>query len=78
MCEISHIDISGIMQANGLKNAALGKINVDRVPEWLEKWVALCLEYVEMERELLPKELVTLPHNVTQCTQEQAEAQAKG
>lgn len=40
--------------------------------------MALCLEYVEMERELLPKELMVVPHHVTQCTLEQAEAQAKG
>ncbi|GMH38444.1 hypothetical protein BSKO_06328 [Bryopsis sp. KO-2023] len=66
------------LQRNGLRSAALGRVGVDRVPEWLEKWVALCLEYVEKERTQLPAELLRLPANLAQYTPEQAEAQAKG
>ena len=50
------------LQAQGLRDSALGsKLRGERVPEWLEKWVALLLEFVEEEQKLLPKQLCMLP-----------------
>eukprot|EP00803_Ostreobium_quekettii_P003488 evm.model.scf_39.17 EVM.evm.TU.scf_39.17 scf_39:159856-164351(-) len=61
----------------GIKGAALGT-GSDRAPLWLQKWVALILEYTEMERNLLPKELLALPSSVAVYNGETAAAQAKG
>ena len=33
----------------------------DRIPQWLEKWVALTLEFVQVEQQLLPEQLCALP-----------------
>ena len=52
----------GGAQLYGLRDSALGsQLRSDRVPEWLEKWVALVLDFVEREEKLLPKQLVMLP-----------------
>lgn len=54
-------DVGG-PQLYGLRDSALGsQLRSDRVPEWLEKWVALVLDFVEREEKLLPKQLVMLP-----------------
>ena len=50
------------MQEYGLRESALGStVCNDRVPQWLEKWVALTLEFVKTEQKLLPEQLCTLP-----------------
>ena len=49
-----------------------------RVPEWLQKWVALCLEYVELEQMLLPAQLLAIPPPLGNFTAETASSQAKG
>ena len=33
----------------------------DRVPHWLEKWVALTLDFVKAEQRILPEQLCALP-----------------
>jgi hypothetical protein len=41
----------------GLRGSALGRPDVEcnaEVPAWLKKWAALTLEFVELERQLLP------------------------
>lgn len=41
----------------GLRGSALGRPDVacnPQVPGWLQKWAALTLEFVELERQLLP------------------------
>jgi hypothetical protein len=41
----------------GLRGSALGRADVEcnaEVPSWLKKWAALTLEFVELERQLLP------------------------
>ena len=49
-------------QAHGLRDCSLGsRARGDRVPEWLEKWVALVLQFVEREQKLLPQQLCALP-----------------
>ena len=45
------------MRESVLGSYAMG----DRVPEWLEKWVALVLDFVEQEQRLLPPQLCALP-----------------
>ena len=48
-----------------------------RVPAWLQKWVSLALEYVEMEQRLLPPALLAIqPAGV--YTPATAAAEAKG
>lgn len=47
------------------------------VPSWLLKWAALALEYVELERQLLPGLLLNLPPPFNHYTQEYADAQAQ-
>ena len=48
-----------------------------RVPGWLQKWVSLALEYVEMEQRLLPPALLAIqPAGV--YTPATAAAEAKG
>lgn len=45
------------LQAAGLRGAALGRPDVacnPEVPAWLKKWAALTLEFVALERQLLP------------------------
>jgi SET domain-containing protein len=41
------------LASHGLKSSALGNL-----PAWGRRWAALVLEYVELEKELLPGELV--------------------
>lgn len=51
-----------------------------RVPEWLQKWAALALEFVELEQKLLPEQLVAqapVP-GLEPFTPENAASQAKG
>jgi len=36
-------------------------VRCDRIPQWLEKWVALTLEFVKVEQQLLPAQLCALP-----------------
>ena len=68
-----------MLQKFGMRDCALawgpGK---GRVPAWLQKWVALCLEYVELERTLLPAQLLAIPPPLGNFTAETAASQAKG
>lgn len=48
------------------------------VPEWLEKWAALIMEYVETEQALLPQELLALRPPYATYTPASAAAEAKG
>lgn len=50
----------------------------ERVPEWLQKWVCLVLEYVETEQKLLPPQLLAIPPPLGNFTPETAASQAKG
>lgn len=49
-----------------------------RVPAWLQKWVSLCLAYVELEQTLLPAQLLAIPPPLGNFTTETAASQAKG
>ncbi|KAG2481828.1 hypothetical protein HYH03_019206, partial [Edaphochlamys debaryana] len=49
----------------------------DRAPEWLVKWAALVLEYVELERTLLPRVLLELPPQLGRYTPESAAIEAE-
>ena len=63
----------------GLKDAALGsKARGTRAPDWLQKWAALVLEYIEEERSLLPAELLAIPPPFARYTPASAAAEAKG
>ena len=48
------------------------------MPEWLEKWAALIMEYVETEQALLPQELLALRPPYATYTPASAAAEAKG
>ncbi|GIL69137.1 hypothetical protein Vretifemale_124 [Volvox reticuliferus] len=49
----------------------------NKAPDWLVKWAALVLEYVELERKELPKVLMRLPPQLAKYTQESAEIEAE-
>lgn len=61
------------LQKYQVKDACLGTQGVDRVPQWLEKWTALILQYVEMEFEQLPTALLE-----EEVPFDEATSQAKG
>lgn len=45
------------LHAAGLRGSALGRSDVGanpEVPDWLKKWAALTLQFVQKEKELLP------------------------
>ena len=66
-------------QGWGLKDAALGsKSRGTRAPDWLLKWAALVLEYIEEEKSLLPAELLAIPPPAARYTPASAAAEAKG
>lgn len=48
------------------------------MPEWLEKWAALIMEYVELEQALLPEDLLALRPPYATYTPASAAAEAKG
>lgn len=48
-----------------------------RAPDWLMKWAALVLEYVELERRELPEVLLQLPPQLGKYTKESAEIEAE-
>lgn len=63
----------------GLKDAALGsESRGTRAPDWLQKWAALVLEYIEEEKALLPAELLAIPPPFARYTPASAAAEAKG
>lgn len=67
------------MQERGVGESALrGRSRTARVPEWLEKWAALIMEYVETEQALLPQELLSLRPPYATYTPASAAAEAKG
>ena len=48
-------------QAHGLRECALGGAGGQpRVPQWLEKWTALILAFIEEEQSQLPDQLLSL------------------
>ncbi|GFR46120.1 hypothetical protein Agub_g7609 [Astrephomene gubernaculifera] len=49
----------------------------NKAPEWLVKWAALVLEYVELERRELPGVLLQLPPQLGKYTPESAEIEAE-
>ena len=51
-----------------------------KIPVWLQKWVCLALEFVELEQKLLPQQLIDGPPmpGVEPFTSETAASQAKG
>lgn len=66
-------------QERGVGESALrGRSRTARVPEWLEKWAALIMEYVETEQALLPQELLALRPPYATYTPASAAAEAKG
>ena len=66
-------------QERGVGESALrGRSRTARVPEWLEKWAALIMEYVETEQALLPRELLALRPPYATYTPASAAAEAKG
>ena len=64
------------MQRFGLRDSALGRPH-QRLPDWLTKWAALILEFVEHERQLLPAQLLALQLRA-RYTPLAAAAEAKG
>ena len=64
------------VQRFGLRDSALGRPR-QRLPEWLAKWAALVLQFVEQEMELLPAQLVALQLRA-KYTPLTAAAEAKG
>ncbi len=67
------------MQERGVGECALrGRSRTAWVPEWLEKWAALIMEYVETEQALLPQELLALRPPYATYTPASAAAEAKG
>ena len=58
--------------------ALRGRSRTSWVPEWLEKWAALIMEYVETEQALLPQELLALRPPYATYTPASAAAEAKG
>lgn len=45
------------LEKTGLRGSVLGRADVDcnpDTPDWLKKWAALTLEFVELERQQLP------------------------
>ena len=60
------------------ESALRGRSRTARVPEWLEKWAALIMEYVETEQALLPRELLALRPPYATYTPASAAAEAKG
>lgn len=66
-------------QERGVGESALrGRSRTAWVPEWLEKWAALIMEYVETEQALLPQELLALRPPYATYTPASAAAEAKG
>ena len=67
------------VQERGVGESALrGRSRPARVPEWVEKWAALIMEYVEREQALLPEELLALRPPYATYTPASAAAEAKG
>ena len=67
------------MQERGVGECALmGRTRTAWVPEWLEKWAALIMEFVETEQALLPQELLALRPPYATYTPASAAAEAKG
>ena len=60
------------------ESALRGRSRTAWVPEWLEKWAALIMEYVESEQALLPQELLALRPPYATYTPASAAAEAKG
>lgn len=49
--------LQAALHAAGLRGSALGRADVAanlEVPDWLKKWAALTLQFVQKEKELLP------------------------
>ena len=44
-----------------LHDAGFRDCALDNCPDWIVKWAALTLDYVKMEEEILPQELMSLP-----------------
>ena len=66
-------------QERGVGESALrGRSRTAWVPEWLEKWAALIMEYVETEQAMLPLELLALRPPYATYTPASAAAEAKG
>jgi hypothetical protein len=52
---------AAVNQAHGLRECALGGAGGQpRVPQWLEKWTALILAFIEEEQRQLPDQLLSL------------------
>ena len=69
------------LQAFGVRDCMLCWDKEGRkIPEWLQKWVSLALEFVELEQRLLPEQLVLSPPvpGFDPMTAETAASQAKG
>lgn len=67
------------LKERGVGECALrGRSRTSWVPEWLEKWAALIMEYVETEQALLPQELLALRPPYATYTPASAAAEAKG
>lgn len=68
-----------VLQRFGMRDCALSfGPGLGRAPEWLQKWVSLALEYVELEQSLLPAQLLAIPPPLGNFTAETAASQAKG
>jgi len=68
-----------LLQRFGVRECALSwGPGQGRVPLWLQKWVSLSLEYVELEQKLLPAQLLAIPPPLGNFTPETAASQAKG
>ena len=65
-----------LLQKFGLRESALGRPH-QRLPNWLAKWAALILQFVELERSLLPAQLLALQLRA-RYTPLAAAAEAKG
>ena len=69
------------LATHGVKSAALtmpGSNPPEECPDWLVKWAALVLEYVELEKELLPEALMEKPLDGIVTIEEFAETTAAG
>ena len=69
------------LATHGVKSAALtmpGSNPPEECPDWLVKWAALVLEYVELEKELLPEALMEKPLDGIVYDRGFAEATAAG
>eukprot|EP00878_Enallax_costatus_P028162 GHUV01030381.1.p1 GENE.GHUV01030381.1~~GHUV01030381.1.p1 ORF type:complete len:660 (+),score=307.55 GHUV01030381.1:240-1982(+) len=58
------------LEAAGLRGSVLGRPDIEcnpETPDWLKKWAALTLQFVDLERQLLPGELQALPPPLTQA-----------